>query len=106
MQLQGINDQIKKQGARLIAISPDAPADLQKTAARHDLGFTLLSDAGVALGRAMGLAFKSGDGALPVPAVCIVDTKGQIRFLHADPKYSSRLNPQVLLAAIGMATSP
>lgn len=103
MQLQGINEQINKKGARLIAVSSDAPADLKTTAANHGIEYTLLSDAGVAFGQAMGVAFNTGRGALPVPSVFIVDTKGHIRFVHADPKYSQRLDPQVLLAAISMA---
>ena len=103
MQLQGINEQIKEKGARLIALSGDAPADLKETIENHGIEYTLLSDAGVAFGQAMGVAFKAGRGALPVPSVFIADTKGHIRFVHADPKYSQRLDPQVMLAAIGMA---
>ena len=77
--------------------------DLKTTVENHGLEYTLLSDAGVAFGQAMGVAFKTGRSALPVPSVFIVDTKGHIRFVHADPKYSQRLDPQVLLAAISMA---
>lgn len=103
MQLQEINEQIEEKDARLIALSGDAPADLKETIENYDIEYTLLSDAGVAFGQAMGVAFKAGRGALPVPSVFIVDTKGHIRFVHADPKYSQRLDPQVMLAAIGMA---
>lgn len=39
-----LGPKLKKLGARAAGLSPDAPADLAKFAAKHQLGLTLLSD--------------------------------------------------------------
>jgi thioredoxin-dependent peroxiredoxin len=41
-------------GARVIGVSPDEPAALEKFAAKYDLGFTLLADADHAVADAYG----------------------------------------------------
>lgn len=99
VQLQALLPQLKEAGIGLLAIAPDAPEDLHKTARRHDLSFPLLSDGDLAAARSFGIAFASGKTGLPVPAVFVVGMDGQIRFQHVDPNYRVRLDDAVLLAA-------
>lgn len=35
---------------------------------------------------------------LPVPSVFLVDDGGTIQFVHADPNYRERIDPEVLMA--------
>ncbi len=84
----------------MLAISPDPPEKLVGTIEKHGLTFPLLSDADLSLSNAFGIVFQTkGRRALPVPAVYIVGTGGLITFNFVHPKYSVRLDPDVLLAA-------
>ena len=107
-------------GYQVLAISPDRPAELSKTVAKHNLGYQLLSDSDMTLARAFGIAFRVDDPTLekyrgygidleqssgrdhhllPVPAAYIVDKQGVIRFAHWEPDYKKRLEPKALLSA-------
>lgn len=111
-----IEKDIQAMGYTLIAVSPDAPAQLKATMDKNKLSYTLLSDRNGELIRAMGLAFKapekygsmllkaSGGGntetVLPVPAVYITDKNGKILYKYSDPDYSKRLDEQELLKVL------
>lgn len=111
-----IEKEIKAMGYTLIAVSPDAPAQLKATMDKNKLSYTLLSDQKGELIKAMGLAFKapekygsmllkaSGGGnsetVLPVPAVYITDSNGKILYKYSDSDYSKRLDEQELLKAL------
>jgi peroxiredoxin len=116
--LQGIVGELTKSGYQLLAISPDKPAELRKSAEKHALTYTLLSDSDATAIRAFGLAFKVDDATiarmatmhvdlekasgethhlLPVPAVYIVGTDGVIRFVHYDPNFRNRMQPDKIL---------
>lgn len=118
--LQGVEPQLRELGFRIIAISPDQPSELVKSAEEGHLSYTLLSDSRMAAAKAFGLAFTVDDATLekykdynidleaasgeshhmlPVPSVFIVGTDGVIDFAHADPDYKKRLAPDVLLNA-------
>ena len=87
-------------GYQILAVSPDPPEKLKETSEKHELGYRLLSDGDLVAARGFGLAFKKeGRSPLPVPAVFIAGTDGIIRFQYVNPKYSVRLDPDVLLAA-------
>lgn len=111
---------LQELGFRVLAISPDRPSELQKTVAKNNLTYTLLSDKSGALTRAFGLAYQvdadtltalkghgvdleavSGNGRheLPVPAVYLINAKGTITFAHSNPDYKVRLPADELLAA-------
>ena len=83
----------------LLAMSPDPPADLRKTVARHDLSIPLYSDPALTASRGLGIAFGAAGRQLPVPAVFLFDGDGRITFQYVNPRYSVRLDPRVLLAA-------
>lgn len=98
-------------GYQIIAVSPDAPAALQKTDDKEKLNYLLLSDSKGELSKAMGLAFqapenykpiitKGSEGIntsfLPVPAVFIINTQGTILFEHINPNFKERISPTLL----------
>lgn len=119
-QLQEAEPRLRDLGYRIVAISPDRPEELGKSAEQHTLSYTLLFDSSMAAAKAFGIAFEvdapmleklasynidieaaSGEThhLLPVPAVFIVGSDGIIDFSYANPDYKTRLAPEVLLAA-------
>ena len=124
-ELQKIEGELLGRGYRIVALSADRPEKLGATIAKHELGYTLLSDARMQASRAYGVAFQLGpaevarykefgvdlEGAsgethhlLPVPSVFLVDTSGVIRFGYSNPDYKVRLPTDQLLAAAEAAT--
>ena len=100
VQLQKINPQLEELGYQILAISPDPPEQLVRTAARRGIDLALLGDPDLGLSRALGIAFHApGSSPLPVPAVYIAGTDRVVDFQYVNPKYSVRLDPAVLLAA-------
>lgn len=118
-QLRAIESQIDDYGFQILGISPDQPAKLRETMAKHRMKFHLLSDSKMAASRAFGIAYSVDDPTLrllaqhgidleaasgekhhelPVPAVFIVDAGGVVQFEYINPDYSVRLHPEVLLA--------
>lgn len=110
--LQQIEPTLKEIGYQIIAISADRPSSLLPTLDRHALTYTLLSDSTMAGAKALGIAWKDTRGGrklerasgmdhhiLPVPAVIILDRKGVIQFLYANPNYRVRLDGDNLLDA-------
>jgi peroxiredoxin len=126
-QLQDAEPKLRELGYRIIAISPDRPSELAKSAEEGHLSYTLLSDSSMETAKAFGLAFTV-DGAtlekykgygidleaasgeahhmLPVPAVFLVGTNGVIEFVHANSDYKTRLAPEALLAAAKAVLPP
>jgi peroxiredoxin len=118
--LVGIEDDLKKAGVQLLAISMDQPEKLKATPDREKLGYRLLSDSDAKAATAFGIAYKvdkatlenltaygvdleaaSGNDhhILPYPAVFISDGTGKIRFAHVNPDYRVRLEPAKILEA-------
>jgi len=107
-------------GYDLLFLSSDRPDILYSSLKEPDIHYTLLSDARMDAARAFHVAFQldakglaeyRGYGIdleattgekhhqLPVPAVFIIDRAGVIRFVHANPDFTTRLSPTELLAA-------
>lgn len=107
-------------GYDLLFLSADRPELLYSSLKEPDVHYTLLSDASMSAARAFGVAFRvdaaglakfreygvdleaaSGQThhELPVPAVFIIDRSGVIRFVHANPDYTTRISADALLAA-------
>lgn len=119
--LAGIEDDLNKAGAQLIAISPDQPSKLKATPDREKLHYRLLSDSDAAAAKAFGIAFQVEDALvrkykesyhidleaaagnknhiLPHPAVFVANPHGVIRFAHVNPDYKVRLPPEKVLEA-------
>jgi peroxiredoxin len=119
--LVGIESDLEKQGAQLVAISMDTPAKLKATPDHDKLGYRLLSDSDAHAAKAFGIAFTVEDDLvkkykdsykidleaaagnknhiLPHPAVFVADTSGKLRFAHFNPDYKVRLEPAKILEA-------
>lgn len=118
--LQLIEDDMRELGVRMVALSPDRPEAVASTVEAYDGGMRLLSDPGLEVAQALGLAFRldedtreryrgynieltaltgEGDALLPVPAAILVDRDRQVRFVYANPDYRQRVDPQLLLQA-------
>jgi peroxiredoxin len=114
-ELQTIEAQIIKAGYQIIAISPDSPESLKASIDKNKLNYLLLSDASSLASNAFGLTFaaperyaemlgKASDGkntgSLPVPAVFVVNTQGEIIFEYINPDYKKRLKGSMLMAVL------
>ncbi|RBN49592.1 peroxiredoxin-like family protein [Flavobacterium psychrolimnae] len=99
-------------GYQIIAISPDAPANLKVTDDKEKLNYLLLSDSTGELSKAVGIAFKApenykatiakgSDGMnnsfLPVPAVFILNVNAEIEFEHISPNFKNRISNDLLI---------
>lgn len=122
LQLAELNEVYKELlslGFRIVAISPDTPETLRAGLEGKPLHFTLLSDSSMETAQAFGIAYQVDEAMLkklesyeidieaasgtthhllPVPSVFLVGTDGVIDFVYANPDYTTRLDPDVLLA--------
>ncbi len=118
--LRLITRQAEALGYRILAISPDRPAELTRTLGEDKLDYTLLSDAKADALRAFGIGFRVDDAtyaqyktygidlekasgashhALPVPSVFIFDNQSVLQFSYSHPDYKVRVPGAVVLAA-------
>jgi len=107
-------------GWQIVALAPDQPTVLAAAIAQGDDGVRRLSDADGTAMRAFGVAYHVDDATvatlkgykidleaaagnkhrlLPVPSVFLVTAEGEIRFVHANPDYKVRMDPQAILTA-------
>ena len=112
--------ELERMGFEVLFLSADRPEMLQASLQEPAPGYTLLSDSRMQAARAFGIAFRVDDATvrryrehgidleaasgeihheLPVPAVFLVDQKGVIRFVYANPDYKVRISAADLLAA-------
>ena len=112
---------LRKLGASLVAISPQAPDRTVPSAEGSPLAFPVLSDMDLAAANAFGIAFTlppelveyfaeigtdipvlNGNGlwALPVPATYVIDTQGTIRYAEVHPDYRIRPDPADAVLAV------
>lgn len=113
---------LRDAGVEVLFLSADRPELLYASLDEPDIDYTLLSDASMAAARAFGVAFRVDDRTvekylgfgidleaasgydhhqLPVPSVYLVDRDGIVRFMHAEPDYKVRIDPETLLRAAG-----
>jgi peroxiredoxin len=113
--------EIERNGAKLVAVSPETPNNTLTTTEKNDLAFPVLSDVQGRLADALGIRFSlsqairdlyvkfghdlpthNGDGrwSLPIPATYVVAKGGRIALAHVDPDYRNRLEPQAALEAL------
>jgi peroxiredoxin len=113
-ELQGIEDKLIKLGYQIIAISADSPKKLKETRDNSKLKYVLLSDSKTDAIQSFGLAFSAPEqykdvlphasdnnnvNVLPVPAVFILNTQGEILFEYISPNFMKRVPGKLLLAA-------
>ena len=115
--LQAIQGDLVKMGYQLIAISTDSPDNLTKSIGKHQLSYTLLSDADLSVSKQFGIAYKAPaaygntliagsngknvDKLLPVPSVFILDQKGTIQFEYINPDFKQRIGSDLLQSVAG-----
>lgn len=113
--IHSVESEIPELGYQLIAISPDSPENLQGSVEKHELNYSLYSDASGELIKEMGIAYQApekyvdflkkssggaNEGFLPVPSVFVVNTKGEIVFQYINPNYKVRISSGLLLAIL------
>jgi peroxiredoxin len=105
----------------LVAISPQAPDGSLNMQEKHELSFAVLSDPGNHLAKAAGILTAPSDAVraaqlqlgldltdvnadsttgLPMPATLIVDADHTVRWVDVHPDYSTRSEPDQILAAL------
>jgi peroxiredoxin len=112
---------LRERGAELVALSPQKPDGSLTMQEKHDLEFAVLSDPGLAVARAIGVVTQpteealaaqidlgldlgkvnaDGTAAVPMPTVAIVDGGLTIRWIDVHPDYTTRSEPEEILAAL------
>lgn len=121
-ELGKIEGDLRGRGYQIIAISPDLPAELSKTADKDHLTYKLLSDSSAEAMKKFGVAFRLDDETftmyrdrfkidlekssgqvhhiLPVPSVFVVNKEGVITFVHSNLDYKVRLKGEEILKAV------
>ena len=120
--LQAHLGEITARGARLVAISPQAPDHSLSLTEKLGLGFDVLSDEDQSVIEAYDLQFtvdgdtrdlvenvfkgdygaQNADGTwrLPVPATFVLDRSGVVRASHVDTDYRTRMEPVAVVSAL------
>ena len=119
--MNAVLPEVRANGAAMVVISPQVPEFLRDLKAKSNLAFDLLHDAGNKVAEAYGLAMAlpddliavyrkigvdlekfNGDAAwtLPIPARFLLDPAGIVRWVEADPDYTTRPEPEETLAAL------
>lgn len=115
------NDEFRKLGATLVALTPELPDTNSETVEKQGLPFEVLSDIDHKVADEYGLVFKlnddtrkryqekfhlverSGEKAadrLPLAATYVIGTDGMIRFAFLDADYRRRAEPDAILATL------
>jgi len=108
-------------GARLLAVSPQEKMYSRELIKEKQFSFELLSDTGNKVAKTFGLVYTLPDDlrqlyvkfgidlekyngdetwTLPIPARYLIDQKGIIRYVKADPDYTVRPEPEDTLTAL------
>lgn len=118
MDLQALQEalpQIEAQGASMVAISPQKPANSRRSQRENKLAFPILSDPGNEVAAAFGLRFTLPDylqdlytnafkndlavvngedsWTLPMPARYVIGQDGVIAYAEVNPDYTNRPDP-------------
>jgi len=108
----------KKQGAKLIGVTPEIPDGSISTSGKNNLQFEVLSDVGNKVANQYGIVFQltddvaamyndafalnkhNGDASnqLPLAATYIIDENGKIIYSFLDADYRNRAEPSELTA--------
>ncbi|SEM19777.1 peroxiredoxin-like family protein [Streptacidiphilus jiangxiensis] len=108
-------------GVALVAISPQTPDGSLTMQQTKELTFTVLSDPGNQIARALGILTAPTESVrqaqatlgldlttvnadrtpgLPMPTVAVVDATGVLRWIDVHPNYATRTEPAAILAAL------
>ena len=120
---QDLLSDITSLGASLVAITPEKPDNSLSTVEKNALSFPVLTDAGNAFAKSLGLVFElqsdlknlyhqhfgldlpnlnlDSGWTLAIPAVYVVASDGKILFADVDIDYRRRAEPTDALATLG-----
>jgi len=122
--LQEYNDEYKKLGASLIAISPQSTDASLTTKEKNELSFEVLSDANNSVAKDLGLVFSLAEELrpiylsfgidipasndedsyeIPMPATYVINKNKEIVFAFIDEDYTKRCEPQDILDTLKSA---
>ncbi|MBT8317684.1 MAG: AhpC/TSA family protein [Lutibacter sp.] len=110
----------QKEGATLMALTPEVPDKSLSTSEKHELEFTVLSDVNNVVGKEYGVVFEllsgvatiyekgfglsefngNSDNELPLAATYIIDKSGIIKYAFLDADYRKRAEPDELLKVL------
>ncbi len=118
--LRTVHDDLTELGFKIVAITPDTPAEGLSNLENIDLGYSILSDPAMEAIMAFGLAYRVPaktveryseleiplrsapgikDKTMPVPAAYLVNSKGKIVFRYTNPDYKERIDAHSFLEA-------
>ena len=119
--LQSYNDEFKKLGAALIAVSPQTTDSSLSTKEKNELSFEVLSDANNIIAKEYGLVFSVAEELrpiylsfginipanneedsyeIPMPATYVINKNKEIIFSFIDEDYTKRCEPQDIIDVI------
>lgn len=121
LELKALQDNLKQitdRNATLVAISPQTSDHSEALRNNHDLDFELLTDKDNAVAKQLGISFglqdfviptygslgidlseynENANNELPIPAVFVIDTNGNITYRFVDTNYMNRIDIQELI---------
>ncbi|MDU0356250.1 peroxiredoxin-like family protein [Paraglaciecola aquimarina] len=118
---QSVLDEIKAQGASLLAITPELPDASLTTAEKNALTFSVLSDPNSKFSKTLGLVFTLADSLkpiyssfnieleahngkgvfeLPLAATYVIDQAGKIVFADVNADYTQRAEPRDVVESL------
>ncbi len=94
--------ELEAEGATVLAMSMDTPAEASKLASDLNLAFPILSDPNMAIVREYGMyGMQMG---MPEMGYTVIDKEGRIRTAEVDRQFGENVN--VILRALRRAKSP
>lgn len=119
--LEAARPVFEAEGATLVAVSPQKPANSRRSQRENKLGFPILSDPGNQVAQAFGLKFAlpdylvelysklgnnlplvNGDDSwtLPMPGRFAIGQDGRVLYAEVNPDYTQRPEPEALIPAL------
>jgi len=109
-------------GVQIVAIAPEVEKNIVKTVEKNNLEFSVLSDSNNAIMKKYNVAFDvtqayqdkvikyfettlqeingQQQAVLPIPATYLIDTNGNVKYVHYDIDYSKRASVKDILAQL------
>jgi peroxiredoxin len=118
MHLQENVEKFAKAGAKLVAVSPELPVNVDKTVEKSHVDYPVLYDKDSKIMKQFGVEFMlpvnlqkrykkygvdlevahgNNDQLLPVPATYVIGKDGKVKYVHYDPQYKNRSTAKDIL---------